>query len=306
MKLIDYRDVLKVSDLAAEADDGLGVRVAVVDTGIPTVDGVPVCLAGNFTHDDGPDTGHATFIGSILFGDREITGICPKATPCFCKVFDGKAAKPSDVAAAIDYAVSIWRADVINLSLGFSSDKTHDAKLKQACESAILRGVVLVASAGNDGGKVMWPASMPGVICVGASDGKNREPFSNTGEVDVVAPGSDIYGLGTDGRVEKRSGTSFSTAMITGLMALILAKRRRKGLPTTLQELRKELLSKCVDIGREGWDEETGYGFPFIALAKPSFIRRVGLSICAFFATIRSAICRSRNVPKTQGGQKHE
>lgn len=300
MKLIDYRDVLKISDLAKEAADGLDVRVAVVDTGIPTVDGVPVCLAGNFTHDDGPDTGHATFIGSILFGDREIGGICQNATPCFCKVFDGKAAKPATVAAALDYAVNIWKADVVNLSLGFSQAAGQDAKLKQACESAILRGVVLVASAGNDGGKVMWPASMPGVICVGASDGKDREPFSNTGEIDVVAPGSDIYGLGTDGHIEKRSGTSFSTAMVTGLMALILARRRRKGLPTTLQELRKELLDRCVDIGKNGWDEETGYGFPFPSLAKPSFIKRIGLSICSFFATIRSAICRSRSVPKNK------
>jgi subtilisin len=300
MTLIDYRDVLKVADLAAEADDGLGVRVAVVDTGIPTADGVPVCLAGNFTHDDGPDTGHATFIGSILFGNREIAGVCPKATPCFCKVFEGRSAKPADVAAAIDYAVNIWHVDVVNLSLGFSSSGAHDARLRQACESAILKGVVIVASAGNDGGKVMWPASMPGVICVGSSDGEGREPFSNTGEVDVVAPGSDVYGLGLDGGIEKKTGTSFSTAMITGLMTLILARRLRRGLPTSIPELRKELLSRCIDLGREGWDEETGYGFPFVSIEKPSFISRAALSVYSFFATIRSAIGRSRSVPKNK------
>lgn len=290
MTVIDYRDVLKINDLAAEADDGLGVKVAVIDTGIPVADGVPVYIGANFTHTDAQDTGHATFIGSILFGDREIVGMCPKATPCFCKVFDGKAAKPATVAEAIDYAVRVWGVDVINLSLGFAPGPYQDARLKQACETAILKGVAIVAPAGNDGNRVMWPASMPGVICVGASNGKEREPFSNTGDIDVVAPGSDIYGLSADGYIEKKSGTSFSTAMIAGLIALIIARRRKKKLTTTLQDVRKELLDRCVDIGEKGWDEETGYGFPFADLSQPSFMSRVGLSLCSFFAIIRSAV----------------
>jgi len=305
MTMLDYREVLGISGLASEAGDGLGVKVAVIDTGIPVVDGVPVSLGNNFTHDDEPDSGHATFIGSVLFGDREVIGICPKATSCFCKVFAHGTAKPETVAEAIGYAVNIWKADVINLSLGFYNMGDCNKVLKQACESAILKGVVLVAAAGNDGSKVFWPAAMPGVVSVGAANGKDKAAFSSHGKIDVVAPG-EVYGLNAQGYVVKQTGTSFSAALITGLMSLILARRRRKELPVTLQDLKKELIDRCVDLGKKGWDEETGFGLPFPDMGKPSFVKRVGLSLCRVSAIIKTALGKVATYLKHKEDNKNE
>jgi subtilisin family serine protease len=305
--MLDYQRKLGVLDLASEADDGNGVKVAVIDTGIPEVSGVPVSLAENFTFEGPADSGHATFIGSILFGSGDgLRGVCPKATSCFCKVFDGKAAKPETVAEAIEYATNIWDVDVINLSLGFSGDTECNKRLQTACEKALLKGIVVVASAGNTGGKAFWPASLQGVIGVGASNGFSKEPYSNVGQVNIVAPGTGLCGLDVDGSIKRSSGTSFSAAVISGLVALLIAKRRRRGLKAAADDIKMDLVSMCVDLGETGWDPETGYGFPFKNMVPRTFGQLVVLSVSNLFAIIRGAITKAFAFLKTKEEKKHE
>lgn len=305
--MVDYQRKLGIADLASEADDGKGVKVAVIDTGIPEVPGVPVSLAENFTLDDSEDSGHATFVGSIIFGDGDsIRGVCPGATSCFCKVFSGNAAKPETVAEAIDYAVNIWGVDVINLSLGFSGDSECNKLLRNSCEKALLNGVVLVASAGNTGGKVFWPAALQGVIGVGASNGFSREKYSNLGDVNVVAPGTNLCGLDSDGSVKRSSGTSFSAAVITGLVALLIARRRRRGMKDSADDIKMDLVSMCVDLGDEGWDPETGYGFPFKNLVPRTFVQWAVLSLSNLFAIIKTAMTKAFASHKTKEEKNHE
>ena len=306
--MIDYREKLKILQLASDADNGNGVKVAVIDTGIPDIYGVPVSLAENFTNGSTNDTGHATFVGSILFGiSKNIHGICPRATSCFCKVFNGRIATPEIVANAINYAADIWGVDIINLSLGFSSSIPCNDKLKKACGAALNKGVVIVASAGNTGDKeILWPAALPGVLCVGSSDGKTKEPFSNSGDVDVVAPGADIAGLDTKGHVAVRSGTSFSAAIITGLLTLLLAKRRRSEKCALARDVKQELIDLCVDINTKGWDADTGFGFPFPELVYKTFMQRVGLSAYSVFVIIKNTIKKVITLFKTKEAKKHE
>lgn len=99
-----------------------------------------------------------------------------------------------DVAEGIDYAIEFQQngqnpVKVINMSLGGGG--TSEA-VTRAVERAFTRGIVVVASSGNDNrGSIDFPASLPGVIAVGAVDGrKQRAPYSNYGrELSVVAPG---------------------------------------------------------------------------------------------------------------------
>ena len=111
---------------------------------------------------------------------------------------------------------------------------------------------VCVAAAGNDGSpRRAWPAAMPGVISVGAlgSDWRGRALFSNYGSwVDVYAPGRDLINAYATGTYEcqwfpyggphgqnppetrvfygmaKWSGTSFSTPIVTGLIAARMSR----------------------------------------------------------------------------------
>lgn len=277
---MDYRSAFNVSELSGETRWGDGVRVAVVDTGVPVLDDIRVGLSANFTH--GPladEAGHATFVGSILFGRgvNGIHGVCGNATACFAKVFHNSVTNPVAVANAIAMAAGEWKADVINLSLGFAGDRECPTVVKKACEDAAKAGVVIVAAAGNSGGKVMWPAALPCVVSVGSELGGERDEFSNSdsiGNVDFAVRGRDLEGYATDGSVVRKTGTSFSTAVVSGMVALLIAKMRMEGAKVDVDSVRKRLAATCLDIAEEGYDASTGHGVPFGVSA----VRRGGLS----------------------------
>jgi serine protease len=101
-----------------------------------------------------------------------------------------------DVAEGIDYAVEYSDGGqkpvkVINLSLG--SDGSSQT-VTNAIDRAFSGGVLVVAAAGNSGKSVVeFPANLPNVLAVGATDArKERTGYSNFGpDLDFVAPGGD-------------------------------------------------------------------------------------------------------------------
>jgi thermitase len=120
----------------------------------------------------------------------------------------------------------IWAADngakVINMSLGRygSCSFTETFAINYAWE----RGVVVVASAGNDDkNKSGAPASCPNVISVAATDDDDdRAWFSNYGaNVDVAAPGVSILSTRRNGGYTSFNGTSMAAPHVAGLAALI-------------------------------------------------------------------------------------
>lgn len=130
-----------------------------------------------------------------------------------------------DLAAGVVWAVDNG-ADVVNLSLGGpSSDRLE----RDAVRYAQSRGVLVVAAAGNDGSNLkQFPASLPGVLGVGATsaDGGTRAPFSSFGSwIDVGAPGRDLVVAKAGGGYETVDGTSFAAPIVSGEAALLAAYR---------------------------------------------------------------------------------
>ncbi|MCK9927151.1 S8 family serine peptidase, partial [Frankia sp. Mgl5] len=90
----------------------------------------------------------------------------------------------------INWAIQ-HKMDVINMSFGTSED---NYALRHAIREASRAGIILVASAGNNGGKLEYPGAYREVVAVGAVDKENKlADFSSRGPgLDVVAPGVGI------------------------------------------------------------------------------------------------------------------
>ncbi|MFN8598048.1 MAG: S8 family peptidase [Anaerolineae bacterium] len=162
----------------------------------------------------------------------------------------------SNIAAAIIYAADEG-ARVINLSLGDAAIPPQTVRL--AVSYAQSKGSLLIAAAGNSGtGQVDYPAALPGVLAVASTElDDTRSDFSNYGsELDVSAPGRNIFSASSTGAYYENSGTSMSTAHVSGLAALIWSVRP----DYTACAVANTITTTAQDTGPIGWDQQLGWG----------------------------------------------
>jgi subtilisin family serine protease len=210
------------------------VKVGILDTG---VDLSHPDLAANISggiHLLSPfappsdDNGHGTHVAgtvAALHNRFGVVGVSPITQIYAIKVFDREGnANNSDIIRGIEWAI---RQQIKILNMSFGTDQRSDA-MRNALKKADSSGMVLIASAGNDGkaNSVDYPARYPGVIAVGATNQNNRiASFSSRGkQVDLVAPGEDILSTGLNNGYLKLSGTSMSAPHVSGLVALMLSQ----------------------------------------------------------------------------------
>lgn len=179
---------------------------------------------------------HGTHVASLIFGQHgsQVRGIAPAcrgvAIPIYPPTQEGLlACSQLDLARAIKQAVG-QGAHVINISGGeLSSSGVAEPMLAQAIQHCEDNGVLIVAAAGNDGCACLHlPAALPSVLAVGAMDAKGWPlGFSNWGHAyqaqGILAPGQNRRGAVPGGGVVEKSGTSFATALVSGVAALLLS-----------------------------------------------------------------------------------
>jgi hypothetical protein len=163
------------------------------------------------------DFGHGTMVAGVVHL------IAPTARIMPLKAFasDGTG-YTSDIIRAIVFAARSG-ANVLNMSF---SRRTPSNELKRAIDYAASRGVIPVASAGNDGQPtLMYPAAYDNVMGVASTaDDDARSSFSNYGSnlVWVAAPGEGILTTYPWGTFAGAWGTSFSAPMVSGAAALLV------------------------------------------------------------------------------------
>lgn len=270
---------------AWRSSEGAGVTVAVLDTGVapdaPDLPGVvttgPDYTLGADPAGYQPPHEHGTYIASIIAGRGDgpgnaqgIIGVAPRAHILSVRVIlddgePGMAAYNSDpryvnaIGKGIYYAVR-HGAQVVNMSLGSEEPTSY---LRAAVGYALRAGVVVVASAGNNGtasgfAPYIYPAAFSGVIAVAAVSGSGkRASFSEqNASVVLAAPGVGVMGDGPANDFLDAEGTSPSAAIVSGVAALI--KSRYPALSPALVE--QALVTTTTDRPGGGYDVGTGAG----------------------------------------------
>ena len=244
---------------------GNGVKIAVIDSGCYIHDDIRGNLIEGYNYIDNnvntsDNIGHGTHVAGIIAAGMDnggIVGFAPKANIIPLKCFDpGDSATVSRIARAIYDAVDVYNCKVINMSLG---TKDNSETLKNAVNYACEKGVVLVASVGNDGAsQKYYPAAYDNVIGVGSVDeNKEKSLFSQYNDsVFVVAPGENIKSLWANNGYNSLGGTSQAASLVTGLAAIALSCNK----DITPEYIKDLLIGTSDDLGTAGYDTFFGYG----------------------------------------------
>jgi cyanobactin maturation PatA/PatG family protease len=210
--------------------------------------------------DKGWASQHGTHVASIIFGQQgsPVYGIAPGCrgliVPIFSNGAEGSLAPCSqiDLARAITQAVE-QGAHVINISGGqLTSGGESGHLLARAVQLCADKNVLIVAAAGNDGCECLHiPAALPTVLTVGAIDAQgNPMNSSNWGEAyqtqGILALGENILGAVSGGGTAVKSGTSFATPIVSGIVALLLSIQLQQGNQPNPHAIREVILNSAL------------------------------------------------------------
>ena len=262
------------AELVYGTNNGTGIKIAVLDTGID-LSHPDLRVSGNVTFVSGTtngndDNGHGTIIAGIigaLDNDIGVVGVAPEASLYSVKVLNSNGnGNISDIISGIEWAVNNGMQIIdMNFDAGGVSWGGY-GPLSQPIQNAYNAGLVLIAGAGNwgdwgyyngTGTSVTMPANEKGVIAVGATDNTDtRYSASSMGyELEVMAPGVNIYSTAMGGGYGYMTGTSAASPHAAGLAALLI----KSGLTNNL-DVRRRLRDSAQDLGATGWDPYYGKG----------------------------------------------
>lgn len=252
---------------------GRGVKVAVLDTGCSLVheDLRDALLdAKDFTgsrYGAQDVQGHGTHCAGVVAARNNAVGMLGVAPECgllIGKVLgDDGTGTSQGVAEGLVWAADAG-ADVISMSLGSGSGSPA---ILQAVRYAAAKGCCVVAAAGNSGPSldtVNFPGKYEETIAVGSIDrNKVVSRFSSRGrQVDVLAPGDQVFSCYPPSIYAKLSGTSMATPFVAGVAALLVALMRQHdpAWRPTYTAVRQLIKETSTDAGQQGYDPDYGWG----------------------------------------------
>lgn len=238
---LEYGATAIRADRAHRVSTGKGVRVTIIDTGMdkdhPDLRG-RIVRAANFVEggeksfaQDPHGTAVAGIIGARANDGVGIFGIAPDAElvaakACWYPKTNNGAALCSSwtLAKALDFAITS-ESQVINMSLS----GPVDALLERLLDTAIGKGIIIVAAAAQEAEAPGFPALKSSVTAVIASNAKAqvRVPIWAKNRTLLAAPGVEILTTAPRDSYDFLSGSSLAAAHVSGVVALLLEHRPR-------------------------------------------------------------------------------
>jgi subtilisin family serine protease len=293
-----WGDAQGAVNVAAGANGGAGIRVAVIDTGIDaTHPGLLAnlkggtnfvgtgCVAFSFTNtctqtvalgpnDWDDDNGHGSHVAGIvgaLDNGSGVIGVAPKVDLYAVKALDyAGSGSLDDAIAGIEWATGLnggVKASIINMSFGCDCD---DPALKAAVDAAAAAGVLLVGAAGNTGpgaDSVIYPAHYDSVIAVGATCGTifslNCSGADQAASFSSTGPALELAAPGDTIKSTWKDGgysTISGTSMASPHVAGAAALVWAANPGWTAAQVRQRLADTAIDLGAAGRDPVFGYG----------------------------------------------
>lgn len=268
---------------------GKGIGVAIVDTGLFPHPDYRSRITGWYDalyQKPAPydDNGHGSHVAGIAagagtFSHGKYKGIAPQANLIGVKVLNNKGnGTIHDIMNGLQWILKNQerlKIRIVNISIGtndrhaYPEDSAFVRKVNQLWDA----GIIVVAAAGNQGPDpqtISAPGNSRKIITVGSYDFAERTdviPSSHSGagptfscikKPDVVAPGSHIISCcppdKTNGSFySKKSGTSMSTPIVSGAIALLLSKYPSMSPRETKIRLKNSSTDLSLPHTRQGW-----------------------------------------------------
>lgn len=260
-KLFNYNSSFESKSISKDK-----VVVAVLDSGInqnhTELKGIvkKSFNALNNSNDLSDNFGHGTAIAGLIASKNDDSiGVSKNVVIYSVKVIqDNGEVNVSDFIGGLRWAID-ENVDVINISLGFN---TGSKELKDIVDEAVNSGIIIVASSGNTNGlNAQYPARFENVISIGVvNEQLLPTKLSAIGKIDFVAPGTNLISLDNHGEYSQFNGSSFSTALVSGVIVENLynldIKKGKNTFSEVMYLLKKN--SKGINLNKE----KVGNGVP--------------------------------------------
>ena len=245
------------------------IKVAIIDSGLDMTENIDVAGRTNLIPGEEEvlplfedTTGHGTSIASIISANSDyefsdVVGINDQVELYSAKVLDYTNSAPiSRVIEGIYWAIE-QDVDIINISFGTAQ---NSEALYMAIRDAYDSGILIIASSGNSGGAIEYPAAYDEVMAVGSVDSMGTiSDFCSTGEeMEIVAPGELIKTTGGFGGEIIVSGTSMAVPHVVGIASVLWQKDKTKS---------ADFIRKLINESANYLGDESIYGNGLVDLS---------------------------------------